>query len=345
MVRIVHVLNFQFNKSGQSFGNCDHKIHQGLIRCGHYVYPFPVNDISRQMAPLSSKRFGKRAANRSLLETCGKVKPEVLLLGHGQLIDLETLDQIKRNLPHLKIAQWYVDPLEKPEKLAFMHERLPLLDALFCTTGGPALAQFQKESCLTAYLPNPVDHDIENLKAFEHDEHRYDLVFIGTDRKDATRAALLEELAAALSDFRFGVFGSLGQPGVYGSEKDDVLYHSRASLNLTRHEPQPLYTSDRIAQLMGNGILACVHEDFRLQDLYGADSLLTFRDPQDLAAKLKEAFQHESWRQTARRGWEVSHQQFGAQQVAAAMLDFILKGPNSTYPWPHDSTVTQSTKQ
>lgn len=273
--------------------------------------------------------------NQSLIETCEKIQPEILLLGHGQLIDIESLQKIKSRQPTLKIAQWYVDPLEKPEKLAFMHERLPLLEVLFCTTGGPELEQFNKQGCRAAYLPNPVDTDIENLKSFEHDDHRYDLVFIGTDRKDAARRALLEELSSALSDFRFGIFGSLGQPGIYGKEKDDVLYHSRASLNLSRHQPQPLYTSDRIAQLMGNGILACVHEDFRLQDLYGKESLLSFREPSELAAKLKTSFNDGSWRTQARQGWEVSHQKFSSKKIAQSMLDLILHDSESNYPWPH----------
>lgn len=277
--------------------------------------------------------------NRSLLKACATIQPSLLLLGHGQLINLDTLKEIKASFPNIKIAQWFVDALEKPAKTAFIRERLPILDAVFCSTAGPALAVFQKHGCRSAYLPNPVDRNIENLRAFDHDEHRFDLVFIGSDRKAPERTRFLERLAGEIGDLRFGIFGSCGIPGVYGQEKDDILHHTRAALNLTQYDPRPFYSSDRIAQIMGNGILTCVNEGFLLQDLYGEDSLLTFRNPEDLALQLRKVLQNNRWREIARRGWEVSHEQFSSEKIAAAMIDFIFENDSSAYPWPASNAI------
>ena len=77
----------------------DARIHHGLIENGHYAYPFPVHDIGRQMHWTCSKRFGSQRANASLVETCSKVCPDLLLLGHTQSITRETLEAIRANQP------------------------------------------------------------------------------------------------------------------------------------------------------------------------------------------------------------------------------------------------------
>ena len=107
-IRVVHAANYQLEKDGLVFSNCDIKMGQGLIQNGCYVYPFSINDRARMLSFLGSKTWGKGKANRALIQTCVNVAPDVLVLGHAQYITRDTLLEIRRLLPDIKIALWYV---------------------------------------------------------------------------------------------------------------------------------------------------------------------------------------------------------------------------------------------
>ena len=327
-VRIVHACNFHYNRNGDKYDTMDARLHHGLVENHHYVYPFPVHDISRQSTWTNSKRFGAKAANQALLETCKKVRPELLVLGHSQSITNECLAKIRDCLPEIKIAMWFCDwfASSRAFKFEFIHQRAPLLDAFFATTAGEKLSVFESGSCRTAFLPNPIHAALDRGKAFTCNEHVHDLIFFGTDRKDPERRETLEKIARNLpSDFSFGVYGSMGQPAVYGSKKDSLMSRSRAGLNLSRlPEPMPWYSSDRIASLMGNGLLCCTRAEAQLGSLYGPDCLFEYTNEAHLIEVLPELIASGEWRSVAERGWETSHREFSAKRVASFLVEFSL---------------------
>lgn len=333
-LRIVHACNFHYNKSGDKFDTMDARIHHGLIENGHYVYPFPVHDIGRQMSWTNSKRFGAAKANASLIETCRKVCPDILLLGHTQSISREVLQTIRSNHPDIKIAQWFCDWFysQRAFKFQFIYDRLDLLDAFFATTAGDKLESFNQKGCRAAFIPNPVHPAIEKYRAFESREHDYDIVFIGTDRKDPERRETLLEIESKLGGkFRLGIFGSLDRPGIYGHEKDRVLARSKAALNLTRlPEPMKWYSSDRIASLMGNGLLTCTRAEADLHEIYGSDAMLYYRDTDDLIQQLEESLNSGKWKQIAQTGWQRVHDQFSTKKITEFMIDFIVSARSNT---------------
>jgi len=326
-MRIIHVCNFNFNRSGDKFDGMDARIHHGLIENGHYVYPFPVQDISRQMTWTNSKRYGAKRANASLVETCRKLMPDLIMLGHSQLITRETLETIRKNQPHVKIAQWFCDWFysKKSFQYEFLFDRIDLLDSLFLTTAGKKMEMFVGRGCKVTFFPNPVLSTIERNKSFESEDHDYDLVFIGRDHKDQERRAALQEIDQKLGGkFKIGIFGSLGRPGIHGYEKERVLSRSKAGLNLTRlPEPMKWYSSDRIASLMGNGLLTCTRAEADLHEIYGADSLVCYKDTQDLIEQLNDVLESGKWKEMAKLGWERNHELFNAKRVSAMMIDFI----------------------
>jgi hypothetical protein len=199
-LRIVHAAQFQVNKDGAQYFNTDQKIQQGLVRLGHLVYAFSINDIARMHSPLKNKTLGKRAANRALIRTCRNIRPHLLLLGHAQSITAETLATIRNELPDIRIALWYVDPLWEPKDIAHLYARRHLLDGIFATTSGPLLDALATDTCFAAYMPNPVDPSIECHRCFEKSsaELTYDLTYIGSDKRANERTRLLAQVRDSL---------------------------------------------------------------------------------------------------------------------------------------------------
>lgn len=334
-LRVVHAANYQFAKNGLVFFNPDLKLHQGLVQCGCFVYPFSINDRARMLSLTGSKTFGKGKANKALIETCINVSPDVLVLGHAQFITRATLETIRDRLPGLRIALWYFDALWNPDNTDHIRDRAPVMDGVFATTGGRLLAELSRPNCPAAFIPNPVEASVERLRAFENPAPQYDMVFFGTDKRAPERRQFLAELVAAASTARLGIFGSLGGPLVFGAEKERLLASSRMALNLNRRNDVELYSSDRIAQLAGNGLLTLTPSGAGLEELFTSDEVAYYSDAADLARTvLKLARDDERSRTIARCGWLRSHRDYSARNVAQFILDLTLRHDRwRSIPW------------
>ena len=79
---------------------------------GHSVLEFSDRDIQKYYKNYKDISGTKRL-NSKLLNTCYNFRPDMLVLGHADSIYPQTLRDLKKNYPNLKIAQWFLDPLNK----------------------------------------------------------------------------------------------------------------------------------------------------------------------------------------------------------------------------------------
>ncbi|MFG0257179.1 MAG: glycosyltransferase [Phycisphaerales bacterium JB043] len=323
-MRIVHCANYHFKKDGAEFANWDLKLDNGFAHNGWYVYPFSVNDRARMLSPTGHKTFGIKRANRALIETCQSVHPDVLVLGHAQNVTRETIMRVRDALPEIRILLWYCDSVTEDADTGHLYERMDALDAMFFSTGGSMIEPFGADSRISAFVPNPVDINIESNRAFECERPEYDVVFFGRD--DPRRNPLLESLRASVEGARFGYFGCLGHAGVYGHEREAILARSAMALNLSRWNDVALYSSNRIADVIGNGLLTLTHASSGLQALYPEDEVAYFKDEQDLATRVAHYLGRDDERRTmARRAWEHAHRDHSSTRVARFMIEAVLR--------------------
>lgn len=334
-LRVVHAANYQFNKDGRVFYNPDLKINQGLIQTGCFVYPFSINDRARMFSPIGSKTFGKGRAAQALVRTCANIAPDVLILGHAQYVSREMLLAIRNAVPDIRIGLWYVDPLWVPEHIQHLHDRVDALDAVFATTAGDLLKGLSRPGCPAGFIPNPVEPSIERHRAFDNLAPEYDVTFWGSDKRAPERRQFLENLTHALPDARLGLFGCLGHPGIFGHDKERMMGNSRMSLNLSRRTDVELYSSDRIAQIAGNGQLVLTPAGNGLEQLFTPDEAVFFDDIDDLTSQIGQLCSNdEEARRIARNGWEKAHRLYSAKNVAAFMLALIMRDASfQNVPW------------
>ena len=141
-MRILHVANFSWfagkRKRAGALGRyyaMDRKITNGLIRNGHSVWDFSYRDIARHILRVQiGKRRGVRAMNDYLLALATKIVPDVILLGHCELVTPYTLQRFREQLPHCAIGQWWVDPFTSSDRLKLLQAKQPYLDAFFATS-------------------------------------------------------------------------------------------------------------------------------------------------------------------------------------------------------------------
>ena len=103
------------------------------------------------------------------------------MIGHADLINISTLENIKNFNSNIKISQWFEDPLmyDGPDYHRNRNKilnKLKFIDSSFITTSPDALKFIPKNKSFY-FLPIPVDKSIENLKLFEIKNPRYDVFF------------------------------------------------------------------------------------------------------------------------------------------------------------------------
>lgn len=334
-MKILHIANFAYNYQGGSFYNCDYKFSAGFIRRGHYVYEYSLRDMARTATIFRTKKLGASMASQEVLALCRNIEPDLLLLGHVQIFKPEILKQIRQEFPNMRIAFWYVDPLYMPEKLTYIQEFAPCLDAVFATTGGDWLRNMVKGSMVKAYIPNPVDRAVESLRNFEKRDFSHELIFCGTIGEGVERRNFMETLQNRLQDLPLALHGLLGHEKINGVRYTRALSNTRMGLNYSRRNDITFYSSDRVAQLTGNGLLTFSPRVPGFEALYNDQELAYFDSVDELIDKTRYYHQHpDEAAVLAERGWRRSHQSCNAERVAKFMEETIFELPYSEhYEW------------
>ena len=319
-LRIVHCANFSESKFGKVFYSIDRKITNGLIRNGHFVYDFSYREIAKNLTFLKRKKLGAKKMNKKLIDTVMNIEPDLLLLGHSELVYTSTLKKIKESFPDIKIAMWWVDPFDR---ISHINERLPYLDAFFATTSPEYHKQFFTNRSNFFYMPNMCDDSIETLKAFENQKYDYDLIFIG--RKDDNRKDFINKLSD-IKEIDFKVFGDNKNSLIFGQDFLNTITKSKMAINYSRYNDIPLYSSDRIIQLLAQGSLVFSPKVPEFDTLFTEDEIVYFNDFDDLKEKLLFYKNNDEERvKVSKKGWEKAHTFFNSTIITQKMIEDIFK--------------------
>lgn len=335
-MRVLHVAYQQLRRYGKTRVSWAHKLTLGLIHDGHYVQVFSDRDVAAMEAPFGIRDLGRKRANRRFLETVEAVEPDLVILGHCDLISNDTLRRLRRRWPHIVLAHCNNDPLFVPDNVARLRHRGEVVDAVFVSTGWPELRRFDDLRARFHHMPNPVDASIENLDNSQRQDLPVDLLFCSNSTDFTRRLEMVKGLKDALDpELVFHTHGSFGQPPVWGRDYERALASTRMGLNLNRQEGDYWYSSARMAQLAGNGILVFTHAAPRFDELMPADSLVYFRQQDDLIERIRE-FHHddERRRQWAGRARDFFHREMNSRLYARFIVESAMGLPLShDYVW------------
>jgi hypothetical protein len=349
-MQILLVANGNYKFYGKRYYSVERLICNGLVRNGHNVYFFSDRDTARAANIIGSSRWGAGRCNELFIETCRNLQPEFILFGHADLISVASLKAVRQFLPHVKMAQFNVDPLFRPKNVAALASKVPLMDATFVTTAGSVLRRFCGAGPVS-YIPNPVDASVHYPRCFERSDQTYDLFFaarpIAAPIQDDPRADIPAFLDAS-GRIAIDYYGVNGRPQLYGRAHFRHIENARMGLNISSVRESPddafgsaeelyLYSSDRIAHYLGSGLLVFTTRDNRLEDLFVENAeMIFFKDKHDLLDKLDYFKAHDDERQTiARAGWQKAHRHFNERLVAQYMVETAFgQKLSESYAWP-----------
>lgn len=318
---------FSVNKYGANYYSGHTRLSNGLIRNGHFVYNFSYRDVAREEAPLGIKELGRKKMNMRFVETAECIAADVVLLGHAEFIEAETLIEIKKRLPNCKIAMWWVDwwhNLVKYDEV--MKQRMPLLDALFMTSEPDYVRENYaptRDVHKFFFMPNSCDPSMDIGKAYEVSEPKHDVLFIG--RPFGSRDDLVTHMKQNMGDINLGLYGQGRENFVTGHRYLELVANSRIGINFSRDNTMPLYTSNRMVHLAANGCLVMTPETPRMEELFTTDEVVYFSSAADFEEKIRHYLAHpDEAKKIAKAGQIRAHKEYDAKVVTGEIIHKLL---------------------
>ena len=169
-----------------------------------------------------------------------------------------------------------------------------LIDHYFITTS-PDIIKSKIKLKKLHFLPIPVDPNIEN--GFFYDCPKSKDLFFGISHgvnfgklkknNNDERLRFVNKLIN-ISDnkFNFNFLGLFDEQPKWNYKLNDEIRICKTALNLSRGGPSKYASSNRIATLMGNGILTFIDEKTKFDDFFKNGEIITYKNEIDLINKL-----------------------------------------------------------
>ena len=112
---------------------------------------------------------------------------------------------------------------------------------------------------------------------------------------------------------------------MWGAKYFDAVRKCNMGVNITRGEPIKYYSSDRIATLLGNGILTFQHDGYQYQDFFSNNEMVFYKSIAELNSKILFYKKNNNLRKKiAYNGYKKSHKIFNNKKIAEYMVNTTL---------------------
>jgi glycosyltransferase involved in cell wall biosynthesis len=340
-LRILHVTNFNERHDGRLFFNTGRRINNGFIRLGHSVLEFSDRDIVRHYKNFGD-HTGSKALNRKLINTVYNYKPDLLIFGHADLVKPETIAYLKDNYKDLKVAQWFLDPLIKngpdyEKNKSRILDKIKFTDTNFLTTS-PDVLDFLPKNKPCLFIPNPSDPSFDVLNNYENKQCSMDVFFAlshGVHRgilkkgKHDERADFVNKLIEKTPNVKFDLYGINNIQPIWADSYLKSIANAKMGINLSRGNPIKYYSSDRITQFVGNGLLTFIHDKTHYNNFFSDDEIIFYNNVSNLSEKIQKFANDDYLRKKIAKKGKVKYMKFFNSTIVA---DYII---NNTFEYSY----------
>ena len=187
-------------------------------------------------------------------------------------------------------------------------------------------------------MPNPVDESFERLHNYKSSNFNNDVFFAmshGVHRgvlkkgKFDDREIFINKVVKKSPNIRFDLYGMNDKQPIWADNFIDIISQSKIGLNLSQGKAAKYYSSDRFAQLIGNGLLVMIHENTKFGDFFNKEEIVLYKDLNDLSKKIQYYSNNDEERKKmAKKGRDKYFKFFNSTIIA----DFII---NKTFSKKH----------
>ncbi len=311
------------------------KFTNGFVRNGHDVLEISDRDYLR-----NNKSFSlipnRINFQRFLIDTFKNYNPDVLFFGHTKNISLDTLETIRSINKNLIISQWNEDPVMNglnysKQNISNIKLYADYVDHNFITTH-PSVIKNKINSNFHFFFV-PVDKNIERFDVYKL-RPKNDLFYAmshGVNRSilkpgtEDDRIKFLDILIKKIPNIKYDFYGFLNKQPIWGNDFNNALINSKMALNLSRGRPTKYYSSNRIASIMGNGLLTFIDKNVGMSDFFNKEEIVFYSSINDLSNKIKFYSRNDKLRRIiAKKGKTKYFKLFNESKITKYMIDISI---------------------
>ena len=232
---------------------------------------------------------------------------------------MNSLNYSKQNISNIKLYSNFVD-----------HN--------FLTTHPSILKNKVNDNSNFHFFFVPVDKNIECFDVFKMNPKK-DLFYAmshGVNRAvlkkgiEDSRVQFLDKLVKKIPNIKYDFYGFSNKQPIWGNDFNNSLINSKMGLNLSRGFPTKYYSSNRIASILGNGLLTFIDKKTQFSDFFNDNEVIFYNNIDDLASKIKFFSKNEKLRiKIAKKGKDKYFKLFDGSKICKYIIDISL-GNNSS---------------
>ena len=174
-------------------------------------------------------------------------------------------------------------------------------------------------------MPNPCDEALDSLNIYNNIRPTNDIFFAmshGAHRgvlKGGKKDERYKLLNFVSNDFNIKTdfYGINRIQPIWADKFLRSLSNSKMGLNLSRGKPIKYYSSDRMAQYMGNGLATLIDEKTKYRDFFNDDEMIFYKNSNDLIEKINKYKKDNKLRvKIAKKGTQKYRRSFNSKLVA-----------------------------
>ena len=105
----------------------------------------------------------------------------------------------------------------------------------------------------------------------------------------------------------------------------NALINSKMALNLSRGKPTKYYSSNRIASIMGNGLLTFIDKKVQFNDFFNTNEIVFYDDVNDLSEKIKYYSKNDILRKKiSQKGQAKYFKLFNEKKISQYLIDISI---------------------
>ena len=312
------------------------KFTNGFVRNGHDVLEISDRDYLK-----NNKSFSlipsKNNLQNFLIESFKNYNPDIVFFGHTKNLNLETIDKFKSINKNLIISQWNEDPVMygldySKQNMSSINYYADFVDHNFITTH-PSVIKNRVNNKNFHFFFVPVDKNIERYDVYKL-RPKNDLFYAmshGVNRGilkegiEDNRINFLNKLVKKIPNIKYDFYGFANKQPIWGNDFNNALINSKMALNLSRGRPTKYYSSNRIASIMGNGLLTFIDKNVGLSDFFNKKEIVFYSNINDLSDKIKFYSRNDKIRsKIAQKGKTKYFKLFNESKISKYIIDVSL---------------------
>ena len=319
------------------------KFTNGFVRNGHDVLEISDRDFLRD-----NKSFSL-IPNRNnfqtfLIDTFKNYNPDIVFFGHTKNIDLNTFDEFRSINKNIILSQWNEDPVMpsldySKQNISNIQLYSDFVDHNFITTDPSILNKTINKNNFNFFFV-PVDKNIESFEVYKM-KPKNDLFYAmshGVNRAtlkegvEDERINFLDKLVKKIPDIKYDFYGFANKQPIWGNDFNNSLINSKMGLNLSRGKPTKFYSSNRIASIMGNGLLTFIDKGVQLDNFFNNKEIIFYSNIPELADKIRFYSNRDSIRKKiAKNGKKKYFKLFNEKAITKYFIDISLGNNHKSY--------------